>query len=239
MQELHDQVYDPLLDLISRLQLLEFMGGDHAVVNDARASFGKQADPYTLTDRDKSLINYLWKHEHTSPFRSTIFKFRVKAPLFVARQWLKHIVASSHCDEQFTWNELSLRYTNMSGRLEFYTPMVFFSQSEDNKQGSGEPLEGDALDLVRNVYADSLRYAKRDYEKLISNGLAKEQARGVLPNSVYVTWVWTVSFQALVHFIQLRLGEGAQTEIVQYAECLKQILKEQCPVLFNVVFPGN
>ncbi|NBO31843.1 MAG: hypothetical protein EBV05_09685 [Cyanobacteria bacterium WB6_1B_304] len=98
---------DPLADNKSRIELLAFLGGDLDIVNDARASFEKTSQQ--LNPQDIKLIHYLAKHQHTSPFRGTVFKFKVKAPLFICRQWWKHVIASNHNDEQLGWNEKSFR----------------------------------------------------------------------------------------------------------------------------------
>ncbi|MGL5077724.1 MAG: FAD-dependent thymidylate synthase, partial [Waterburya sp.] len=112
--------YDPLDDGKSYIKLVDFMGGDLAIVNDARTSFDRES--VKLTEKDIKLINYLIKHKHYSPLRSTVFKFKVKAPLFICRQWFKHTVASSFTESQDSWNEKSFRYTDLSEDAEFYIP---------------------------------------------------------------------------------------------------------------------
>ena len=105
---------DPLNDGKSRIELIDSMGNDLSIVNDARASFAKTSD--NLDEKDIRLINYLIKHEHTSPFRGVTFKFKVKAPLYICRQWWKHVIASNHNEEQLGWNEKSFRYLEIFDR---------------------------------------------------------------------------------------------------------------------------
>lgn len=221
-----NKVYDPLGDGISRLQLINWMGDDLDVANDARASFEKISTK--LDGKDIKLIHYLVNNEHTSPLRGVVFKFRVKAPLFVARQWWKHVIASSHNDEQLGWNEKSFRYVPID-TPEFYLPSEFRYQSSSNKQSSEGALEGAVADKAHEVYYNSLMASYEAYQALLGLGVCREQARGVLPPSVYTSWVWTTSLQAILHFVQLRMGHGAQSEIKGYADAMVDILREKVP----------
>jgi thymidylate synthase (FAD) len=222
-------IYDPLGDGLSALQLVEFMGGDHAVVNDARASFDKDEISH-LGDKDIKLIKYLIDNDHTSPLRGTVLKFKVKAPLFVARQWWKHIIASNHNDEQLGWNEKSFRYVPIDDGSEFYIPQEFRRQSQSNRQASLCALETDDNALARDIYTQQCMESYNAYRALLETGVGREQARGVLVPSVYTTWVWTASLQAVLHFVGLRIGHGAQSEIVQYAQCVSEVAREVAPV---------
>lgn len=220
---------DPLGDGKSRIKLIDYMGGDLSVVNDARASFEKESNE--LTEKDVKLIRYLVRHEHTSPLRGTVFKFKVKAPLFVCRQWWKHVIASNHNDEQLGWNEKSFRYTEVEDSDEFYVPTSFRAQSTSNKQSTdGEIVSQEyALQIYKRACNDSFIA----YTDLLALGVGREQARGVLAPAVYTSWVWTASLQSTLHFINLRMGKGAQDEITRYAEAIYQLVLPIIPETIN------
>jgi thymidylate synthase (FAD) len=220
-------VLDPLGDGKSRIELVASMGSDLDVVNDARASFDRASAQ--LTEGDIKLIKYLIKHKHTSPFRGVVFKFKVKAPLFVCRQWWKHVIASNHNEEQLGWNEKSFRYVPIDDAGDFYIPTVFRQQSENNKQATEGAMAGEAADQARLIYEQQCQASFSAYRQLLALGVGREQARGVLVPSVYTSWVWTVSLQSLLHFVGLRLGKGAQQEIGAYAEAIFELVKESVP----------
>lgn len=219
---------DPLEDGKSSVELLDYMGGDLAVANDARASFDRAE--LELTERGIGLINYLLENEHMSPLRGTALKFRVRAPLFLARQFFKHVVASTHIDDQLGWNEQSLRYTEISDDGDFYLPKIFRAQASSNRQSSDSAIfaQADATAL----YAIACRQSFASYEGLLALGTCREQARGILVPGIYVTWVWTTSLQALLNFLSLRKGEGAQSEIQRYALAIEQLSKPVAPWAF-------
>ncbi|AFY72557.1 thymidylate synthase, flavin-dependent [Synechococcus sp. PCC 7502] len=219
--------FDPLKDGKSRIELVSSMGTDLDVVNDARASFEKSSTE--LTDKDTKLINYLIKHHHTSPFRGVVFKFKVKAPLYVCRQWWKHTVASNHNDEQLGWNEKSFRYVAATDEEDFYIPQVFRQQSESNRQASGGKLPSDLNQQAIAIYERQCQASYATYRELLNLGVSREQARGVLIPSVYTSWVWTVSLQSVLHFVGLRSGEGAQSEIGAYAQAIAQLIAPIVP----------
>ncbi len=218
---------DPLQDGKSRLELLSYMGSDLDIVNDARASFEKMSQ--TLDEKDIRLIHYLIKHQHTSPFRGVVFKFKIKAPLFVCRQWWKHVIASNHNDEQLGWNEKSFRYVPIDDADDFYIPTVFRVQSKNNKQATEGELDPEKTAQAIALYTAQCRASYEAYQSLLALGVGREQARGVLVPSVYTSWVWTVSLQALLHFIDLRKGEGAQQEIGAYARGLLSLIQDVVP----------
>ncbi|HEY9767412.1 MAG TPA: FAD-dependent thymidylate synthase [Coleofasciculaceae cyanobacterium] len=219
---------DPLNDGKSRIELIDSMGNDLSIVNDARASFEKSS--VNLSDRDIKLINYLIKHQHTSPFRGVVFKFKVKAPLYICRQWWKHVVASNHNDEQLGWNEKSFRYVAIDDSNEFYIPQTFRQQSKNNKQATVGSLAEDFNHKAIAIYQEQCENSYQAYSKLLELGVGREQARGVLIPSVYTSWVWTVSLQALLNFIGLRLGAGAQSEIGSYAQAIIELIEPIVPV---------
>ena len=219
---------DPLNDGKSRIELINSMGNDLSIVNDARASFEKSSAE--LNEKDIKLINYLIKHEHTSPFRGVVFKFKVKAPLYICRQWWKHVIASNHNDEQLGWNEKSFRYVAIADHNEFYIPPTFRKQAKNNKQATIGSLESDVNQQAIAIYQEQCENSYRAYSKLLELGVGREQARGILIPSVYTSWVWTVSLQALLNFISLRLGAGAQSEIGAYAQAIVELIEPIVPV---------
>jgi thymidylate synthase (FAD) len=230
---------DPLGDGKSMVALIDFMGNSLSIVNDARQSFDKRKEQWE--EKDVKLLNYLAKHHHTSPFRGVVFKWQVKAPLFIARQWWKHTVASTFVDDQLGWNEKSFRYCSAED-AEFYCPSVFYQQSEDNRQAAGKPLseaETDCTDLAQQYYCAALYAAIEAYEGLLLAGVCKEQARAILPSALYTSFVWTCSLQALFHFISLRIGHGAQGEIVAYAKALLELGRPVAPEAFAAFEANN
>lgn len=215
------------------VELVDSMGSDLTVVNSARVSFGKRKT--TLSDGDKKLIHYLAEHKHWSPFRHVQFQFHCKVPEFVARQWYKHVVGIAYTDAatvDHAWNEISLRYVDAS-EFSFYTPDGFRKQSENNKQASTDELVNDPEHQLVNEYNAHCQKALDLYHRLLEHGVAREQARGVLPLNIYTEFYWTVSLQALVNFIQLRQHAGAQYEIRLYADALQKLAHPVVPVSFD------
>ena len=227
---------DPLGDGKSSLRLLDSMGNSLSVVNDARQSFAGESAEWT--ERDGKLLRYLAKHHHTSPFRGVVFKWSVKAPLFIARQWWKHTVASTFVDDQLGWNEKSFRYC-AADEAEFYIPIEFLQQSEDNRQASAGPLPSRSQQLAFAQYAQAVDACKQAYAGLLLTGVSKEQARAILPSALYTSFVWTCSLQALFHFISLRIGHGAQGEIVAYAKALLELGRPVAPEAFDAFAENN
>lgn len=227
---------DPLGDGQSYLALVDSMGNSLSIVNDARQSFG--AHSAVWTEKDGRLLSYLAKHHHTSPFRGVVFKWQVKAPLFVARQWWKHTIASTYVDDQLGWNEKSFRYCSAEN-AEFYSPIEFLGQSDDNRQASAEPLPDFAQAIARDYYSEALRVCMEAYQRLLWEGVSKEQARAILPAALYTSFVWTCSLQALFNFISLRRGEGAQGEIASYANALFELGRPVAPEAFDAFASNN
>ena len=227
---------DPLGDGKSSLRLLDSMGNSLSVVNDARQSFAGESAEWT--ERDGKLLGYLAKHHHTSPFRGVVFKWSVKAPLFIARQWWKHAVASTFVDDQLGWNEKSFRYC-AADEAKFYIPTEFLQQSEDNRQASAGALAADKQSLALMQYVRALHACQTAYEGLLLTGVSKEQARAILPSALYTSFVWTCSLQALFHFISLRIGHGAQGEIVAYAKALLELGRPVAPEAFDAFADNN
>lgn len=227
---------DPLKDGKSLVALIDSMGNSLSVVNDARQSFDHRKEQWD--EKDEKLLNYLAREHHTSPFRGVVFKWQVKAPLFVARQWWKHTVASTYVDDQLGWNEKSFRYCSAED-AQFYMPDQFLGQAESNRQASAGPVSTSAQSRARLFYVQGVATAKAAYEELIAMGVSKEQARAILPPAMYTSFVWTCSLQALLHFISLRIGKGAQYEIVAYAEALLELARPIAPEAFAAFETNN
>ena len=188
---------------------------DKAIVDGARVSY----QTGTKTTRgDRGLIRYLVRNWHTSPLELVVFKFRIKAPLYIARQWLRHRTASV--------NEMSARYSIVDE--EYYEPDVLRGQSEINHQGSDGVVDiGDALS---ETLSQQYKNAFKVYEELLAKGVCREQARGVLPQSTYTSFVWKMDLHNLMHFLQLRMDHHAQKEIREYATAIYELIQPLAPL---------
>ncbi len=208
------------------IEVVDVLGDDLTPVNAARVSFGGRSDKFT--DKDRRLSKFLIKHKHFSPFRHQHVMMIIKAPEFVMRQWYKHVVGiettSNHPTKDHAWNEISGRYVEVA---EYYIPEVFRAQSEDNKQASEGEVEGQKDCKV--VWDDAIWYAEQFYNSLLKRGVAKEQARAILPLNQYTKVWWTASFQSIMNFIDLRDEKTAQVEIQEYAKALKKIMLDVFP----------
>lgn len=210
------------------VRLVSNLGSDIDVVNSARVSFDKEVD--NLSDKDVKLINFLVKERHDSTLRHCVMSFEIYAPLMVARQWYKHAVASTHLDDQLGWNESSRRY--ITEREEFYIPMAneWRGVPENRKQGSAEPVSTDIGAKYLQRLRASVERGLSDYKQALADGIAPEQARLLLPAyAMYVRWRWTVSLNAVLHFLSLRLGHGAQYEIIEYANAINDMVLAHYP----------
>ena len=203
------------------VEVLGFLGTDLTVANSARVSFGKRKNIYDKSDY--RLVHYLAKHKHFSPFRHLVVQLHIKAPEFVMRQAYKHVVGieatSSYPTKDHAWNEISGRYVPVE---EYYIPKNWRQQSEDSKQASVGEIEQQEEDA--NTYQAALKVGRHYYEKLLDLGVAKEQARIMLPLSQYTEVYWTASFQAIMNFIELRDEPTSQWEIREYAKVLKELM---------------
>lgn len=178
--------------------LVDSMGMDKAVIEAARRCY--MSEPQG-EESDAKLVRHLILKDHGTPFEHAYFRFDVKCPIFVARQWIRHRIG--------TYNEMSLRYC--LAKREYYTP---------------SSLTGEALEKYRK----SVNSAFDTYETLVASGIKREQARGVLPLSLYTLYYWTVNARSLMNFLKLRLDKAAQAEIREYAKALLEIFKEKMPV---------
>ena len=210
------------------VEVIDTLGSDLTVVNSARVSFGKRKEVYDKSDR--ALVKFLAKYKHFSPFRHMVVQFHLKAPEFVMRQAYKHVVGiettSNSSTKDHAWNEISGRYTPVS---DYYIPEVWRKQSDDNKQASEGELDVLQQKRMTHIYERYLLDVERVYETMVKSGMAKEQARVVLPLSQYTEVYWTASFQAIMNFIELRDEKTAQWEIQQYAKCLKEMMYDIYP----------
>jgi thymidylate synthase (FAD) len=199
-----------------KVELLDYMGSDLTVANVARVSFDKKSEE--LSGKDVGLINYLATHDHWSPFAHCFAQFRIKAPIFVARQLVKHQVGLS-------WNEVSRRYVD--SEPEFYVPKELHSRADNVKQGSGEVLEDSRLFLfdVRNISVDALNI----YRTLLREGVAPEEARMVLPLNTHTEWVWSGSLMAFARVCKQRLDPHAQRACREVAEQIDARLRHLFP----------
>ena len=222
------------------VRLVDTLGNDLSVANAARVSYDKESklrEDGSLVIADQRLIKFLWDEGHTSPFRHAAMTFEVYAPLFVARQWWKHAVASTHVDDQNGWNESSRRYITENEEFYIPTPGEWRSKPENSKQGSGPALDQDygygLTEKLINYIGDGVDM----YNKAINDGVAPEQARLFLPAyGMYVRWRWTVSLHGALTFLGQRLPSDAQFEIREYAEAVKELTKNSFPYTYDVVF---
>jgi thymidylate synthase (FAD) len=198
-----------------KVELLEIFGNDDMVANAARVSYGKEASNYTVEQNGK-LIKYLAEHNHTSPFRHPQLQYRITCPIYVERQLFKHQVG-------LTANSISGRYVDFEDN--YYKIDTWRKQSKSSKQGSGENL-----DEINNVTAlffqDAvISYCTTAYQKLIELGVAKEQARTILPLNLETTFIWTGSLLAYINFWKLRITRDTQAETMQIAQDMLHELK--------------
>jgi thymidylate synthase (FAD) len=209
---------------------IDHMGSDLSVVNAARVSFGKKSEwmprihygeDLVLKPKDAKLIKYLAKHQHKSPFNHTFVTFHVKAPVFVARQLVKH--------EYMPWNEISRRYVD--DEPEFYVPDVWRGRSEDKKQGS----EGVINDIRPSVARNMVEDCRQNYNYLLAKGVSPEQARMVLPQSMMTEWYWSGTLFSFSKMCGLRLKEDTQAETRIVAEQIDVVMQKIYPVSWDAL----
>lgn len=206
------------------IELLDSMGSDLSIANCARVSFNKWKTEFEV-GKDDRLINFLANHEHVSPFRHTAIQLRCEAPVFLARQLGKHQVG-------LTWNEVSRRYVDAD--IEFFVPDSWRSRPTDGmKQGSGGQHEHS--EYFKDVYSRFCKRALYDYNEMIENGVAPEQARMVLPQSMMVSWIWTGSLTAFYHVWRLRIDPHAQKEARDFAQLLEGVVQPIFPVSWKAL----
>ena len=189
---------------------------DHAIVQAARVSFNEGIKTY---EQDKKLIDFLIKNKHTSPFEMVKFKFHNKAPIFVQRQWIRHRTANV--------NEISGRYSVLSD--DFYIPDVIYKQGKFNKQMSGDVLNDKETNMMYSEYMSNSFKQYNTYQMLLKKGVSKEMARIGLPLNMYTEFYWCIDLHNLLNFIKLRSANNAQTEIKEYSDSIKFLIKDLCP----------
>jgi len=210
------------------------MGSDLSVVNAARVSFAKESElewvekensptmyEQTLSDKDKKLIGYLAKHDHWSPFAHASLQFRIKAPIFVARQLVKHQVG-------LVWNEVSRRYVD--DEPEFYIPTEWRLKAEDKKQGSTD-------ETIEYNIQGAIEFVTQTYNNLLSADIAPEMARMVLPQNLYTEWYWSGTLMAFARICNLRCKPDTQLETQQIAQQIDMLAKEKFPVTWSALRP--
>ena len=224
-----------------KVRYIDHMGDDLSVVNSARVSFGKKSDymprvhmgeAKVLQHKDEKLIKYLAKHNHKSPFNHAFATFHVKAPIFVARQLQKH--------EYMPWNEISRRYVD--SEPEFYEPKEWRGRSADKKQGSEGVVENASHIVVEfdEVYqsiteTDPYLLCLEAYNSLLFDGVAPEQARMVLPQSLYTEWYWSGTLYAFAKMCSLRLKEDTQEETRMIATLIYRDMLKMFPVSWKAL----
>lgn len=205
------------------VEILETFGNDLTVVNAARVSFHKESNVFT--SRDEGLIKYLAKHNHNSPFFHPQIRFRLKMPIFVAREWFRHTVG-------FARNEVSRRYVDEEP--EIWVPVDLRKRDPNAKQGSmAESVAHN--DAAREVYQNTVRVATESYKILLDSGVAPEIARGVLPQAMYTEFIETASLAAYARLCMLRLDPHAQKEIREFAEAVSTLVAKQFPASWSAL----
>jgi len=192
--------------------LVDNMGSDLSVVNAARVSFGKRKG--TVDDKDEKLIKYLAKHNHWSPFGHAQLQFHIKAPVFVARQLVKHQVG-------LVWNEVSRRYVDYEP--EFYIPEVWRKRASDKKQGSSE-------ETTEYNLGSTLEFIKQTYENMLKADIAPEMARMILPQNMMTEWYWSGTLYAFARVCNLRCQPDAQQETKIIADRISELSQKHYPL---------
>ena len=210
----------------SSVQLIDCMGSDRSVVNSARVSYASdELNKEHLDERDKKLINFLAENKHTSPFNHAFVSFKIEAPIFVARQLVKH--------EYLVWNEISRRYTEKD--LKFFKVKRWGKQSKKNKQGTGEPLGMANQKICHEAYSEAIHYAYNYYKYLLNIGVSREDARMVLPQSSMTEWYWSGSLGAFAKMCKLRLDNHTQHYTREIAEAISTHMEWKFPVSWQAL----
>jgi thymidylate synthase (FAD) len=205
------------------VRLDDAMADDLSVVNGARVSFARHKTE--LDDSDGGLIRFLMRERHGTPFEHNSFRFHIRAPIFVAREWFRHRVGS--------FNEFSMRYARATE--DFYVPAPEDVRTQTGKPGaySFEPVSGEIAETTRDQLRKVYEAAFATYEKLVELGVARELARAALPVGAYTEFYWTVNARALMNFLSLRNSETAQREIRRYAEACEHFFSQRMPITYE------
>lgn len=217
-----DETYKKV-DELGFVRLDGFMADDLSVVNAARVSFAKNQQE--MDDAARGLINFLMRERHGTPFEHNSFRFHVKCPVFVAREWFRHRIGS--------FNEFSARYSEVSD--EFFVPCDFDVRKQVGKPGSYyyEPVNEEIAEQTINKIREVNEYAYSAYKNMIDTGVARELARTVLPVGMYTQFYWTVNARSLMNFLSLRLSKSAQIDIRRYAKSVESTFAEKMPVTYK------
>jgi thymidylate synthase (FAD) len=199
------------------------MADDLSVVNGARVSFARRKTE--MDDADAGLIRFLMRDRHGTPFEHNAFRFHVRCPLFVAREWFRHRVGS--------FNEFSMRYARATD--DFYIPEPEDVRSQVGKPGaySFEPVSDELAQTAREELQAVYEHAYATYERLVEQGVARELARAALPVGAYTEFFWTVNARSLMNFVSLRAAETAQREIRRYADAVERFFEERMPITYE------
>ena len=210
------------------VRLDDAMADDLSVVNGARVSFARHKDE--LDESDHGLIRFLMRERHGTPFEHNAFRFHVRCPIFVAREWFRHRVGS--------FNEFSMRYARATD--DFYVPEPEDVRTQVGKPGAYtfEPVDPELAERTREELRAVYEAAYATYARLVEQGVAREVARSVLPVGAYTEFYWTVNARALMNFVSLRAAETAQREIRRYAEAVETFLEAKMPVT-HAAFVAN
>ena len=205
------------------VRLDEAMASDLSVVNAARVSFARRKE--TMDESDEGLIRFLMRERHETPFEHNAFRFHVRCPIFVAREWFRHRIGS--------FNEFSMRYARATD--EFYVPEPEDVRTQVGKPGSYsfETVEPALAEATREELQAVYDAAYAAYERLVEQGVARELARCVLPVGAYTEFYWTVNARSLMNFVSLRAAETAQREIRRYADAVERFFAEAMPVTYD------
>ena len=204
------------------MRLDDAMADDLSVVNGARVSFARHKEE--MDESDEGLIRFLMRDRHGTPFEHNSFRFHIRTPIFVAREWFRHRIGS--------FNEFSMRYARATD--EFYVPEADDVRTQVGKPGSYsfEEVSPEIAETTREELKAIYESAYQTYERLVELGVARELARCVLPVGAYTEFYWTVNARALMNFLSLRASENAQREIRRYAGACERFLAEKMPVTY-------
>jgi thymidylate synthase (FAD) len=211
------------------VRLDDVMASDLSVANAARVSFARRKEE--MDDADAGLIRFLMRERHGTPFEHNAFRFHVRCPIFVAREWFRHRVGS--------FNEFSMRYAKATD--EFYVPAPEDVRSQVGKPGAYtfETVDPELAESTRDEMRAVYEAAFATYERLVEQGIAREVARAVLPVGAYTEFYWTLNARSLMNFVSLRAAETAQREIRRYAEAVERFLEQHMPITHAAFVANN
>lgn len=213
------------------IRLDGYEASDLSVVNAARVSFGQKKD--FLDEADVGLINFLMKNRHGTPFEHNFFRFHVKTPIFVAREWFRHRIGS--------FNEFSMRYA--IPELDFYIPETEYFRTQVGKPGSytfeSMDNENGQVEFYQRQISEVCKFAQQTYEQLLDVGVAKELARTVLPVNTYTEFYWSINARSLLNFISLRNAPEAMLEIREFAEACEFVFSQVMPITYKAFIDCN